>query len=290
MASSADAQWLDWYQQFDHEQGANKRKEWYSDSTQAYRWARPRYPDALVEKVIGQAHLEAQSKLFEIGCGPGIATEAFAREGISIVAVEPSEAACKLARRATDQYANVKVINTTFEQYVLESPFAQQFDVVLAATSFHWVSAEVACAQSAAALKPTGSLILLWATPPQPSEEISDCLQPIYERYGLSELSEGQRRSHTYYQTNFEHFANTINNSGFFQPSNVSIEEHHTTYSIERYLALLTTLSPYIALEEETRESLLVELGEKLSEKLETGALKTTHWFGSQVAPVKTST
>jgi len=298
MNKKRDTKWLTWYQQFDAHHGLAKRKEWYSDSTMAYRWARPRYPDALIDRVLEQAHpsealasgvsdaLSAeQPSLLEVGCGPGIATESFAARDLSIVAIEPSAAACELARKSCRKYEAVTVIKSTFEQYELQ----QQYDAVLAATSFHWISPDVACSKAAAALKPNGSLILLWATPPQPSAELSESLQSIYDRHNLSELSEGQLRSHTYYQQNFDQLAEIVNGSGFFESSGVTIETHHSTYSIEKYLALLSTLSPYIAIESQLREELFVALGDRLAQTLETGALETTHWFASQVAPLKAS-
>ncbi|MEM6448694.1 MAG: class I SAM-dependent methyltransferase [Cyanobacteria bacterium P01_D01_bin.105] len=289
MAPSADNKWLTWYAQFNENHGFQRRQEWYSDSTMAYRWARPRYPDKLITQVLDQAHLSKQSSLLEIGCGPGIATAALAEKGLRIVAIEPSNAACELARKSCRNYNSITIVNSTFEQYDLNQPTQQQYDAVLAATSFHWISPDVACSKSAAALKPGGSLILLWATPPQPSAELSDYLQPVYDRHNLSGLSEGQRRSGAYYKGNFDHLANTINQSGFFQPSNIDIETCHSTYSIEKYLALLSTLSPYIAVEEQRREHLLSALGARLADALDTGSLETTHWFGAQVALLQAS-
>ena len=294
MQESTDEKWVSWYQSFDENYGAEQRQTWYSQAATAYRWARPQYPDALIEKVWRQANLSEQSSMLEIGCGPGIATAAFAAKGLSIVAVEPSSAACELARKSCREgdSANtmqrpsqrVTVINSSFEDY----PLAQQkFDAVLAATSFHWVSPEIACQKSAAALKPSGSLILLWATPPQPSEEICQYLSPVYERYGLSELGKEQYRPQAHYQSSFEVFANTISESGFFHLTTVDMQQHQSIYSIEKYLALLSTLSHYIALEEQLQNDLLIAIGERLAEKLETGALTTTHWFANQVAPLK---
>ncbi len=214
--------------------------------------------------------------MLEIGCGPGIATAAFAAKGLSIVAVEPSSAACELARKSCRESdsANtqrpsqrITIINSTFEDYPLTH---QKFDAVLAATSFHWISPEVACEKSAAALKPGGSLILLWATPPQPSEEVCQYLSPVYEQYGLSGLGKEQHRPQEHYQSSFEIFAKAVNESGFFQPTSVDIQKHQSiysiekySYSIEKYLALLSTLSHYIALEEQLRNDLFVTMGER---------------------------
>ena len=293
MPESTDEKWVSWYQSFNENYGSEQRQTWYSEAATAYRWARPQYPDALIEKVWQQANLSEQSSMLEIGCGPGIATAAFAAKGLSIVAIDPSSAACELARKSCQKSdtANpekpsqrVTIINSTFEDYPLAH---QKFDAVLAATSFHWIPPEVACQKSAAALKPNGSLILLWATPPQPSEEICQYLSPVYEQYGLSALGKEQHRTQDHYQRSFEIFAKAVNESGCFQPTSVDMQKHQSIYSIEKYLALLSTLSHYIALEEQLRNDLFIAIGERLAERLETGALTTTHWFADQVAPLK---
>jgi SAM-dependent methyltransferase len=293
--NQTENQWHDWYASFDDTHGSEQRQDWYSQAATAYRWARPKYPQDLVDKVFTQAGLSPQSSLLEIGCGPGIATAAFAEKGLSIVAIEPSPVACGLAHQGCRNNSKVMIINSTFENYELAP---QSFDAVLAATSFHWIAPEIACQKSAAALKPGGALILLWATPPQPSEEICQYLRPIYEHYCLDKLGEEQCRTEDYYRDNFELFAAIVNQSGYFQASAeqtavnqnaVAMEKHETLYSIEKYLALLSTLSPYIALEESVQNDLLADLGDRLAEELETGALHLTHWFASQVAPLKTS-
>ncbi|EDX85087.1 Cyclopropane-fatty-acyl-phospholipid synthase superfamily [Synechococcus sp. PCC 7335] len=281
--SEAKTSWYEWYQSFDQTHSPEARQQWYSDSTQAYRWARPSYPDSLVDQVIQKAGLSPDSSVLEIGCGPGIATASFAARGLAMQSVEPSAAACELARQACQAYPQVAIANSTFESFDLEN---QQFDAVLAATSFHWVSPEVACQKSAAALKPGGSLILLWATPPQPDEELRRYLQPVYEQYQLAERIRYQWQGQDYYHTNFDHFAQIVGKSGWFERTEVAIEQHQSSYSVEKYLALLTTLSDYIALDEQTRSRLLADLSTRLKER-QIDDLSLMHWFGWQVAPLK---
>ncbi|MEL6814635.1 MAG: class I SAM-dependent methyltransferase [Cyanobacteria bacterium J06598_3] len=282
--------WQTWYESFDETYSPEKRRQWYSSAAKAYRWARPRYPDALIDSVLRQAGLvnaseaSATGSILEIGCGPGIATEALVQRGLRVQAVEPSPVACELARESCKAYEPVHVHNSTFEDYPLAG---QTFDAVLAATSFHWVSPAVACKKSAAALNPGGSLILLWATPPQPSEAICQYLQTVYDRFGLSELGHNQHRTQAYYQHNFKAFAHTVADSGLFPLTAVEVQTHHSPHSIEKYLALLSTLSDYIALDEWVRVELLDALGQHLTAWLEReGAVEEmslTHWFAAQV-------
>ncbi len=197
--------------------------------------------------------------------------------------VEPSPAACELARQACESFDSVTVNNATFEDFDLNN---KQYDAVLAATSFHWVSPAVACKKSAAALKPGGSLILLWATPPQPDEALCQALQPIYQQYPEAAEIRYQWRQQPYYQANFEKFAKTISASEWFEPATVAIETHHSTYSIEKYLALLSTLSDYIALPAQTQKDLMAALAMRLKEEKGTEPLALTHWFAAQVSPL----
>lgn len=280
--------WYSWCQQFDQTYGSQQRYEWYSQVASAYRHARPRYPQSILNTVVEQAHLTASSHLLELGCGPGIATADLAPKGFNIQAVEPSLAACELARQACKAYEKVAIAHSTFEDWPLP---AQKFDAVLAATSFHWISPEIACKKSAAALKPNGSLILLWATPPQPNADILDAIQPVYEQHNLSDLGKEQHRSQTHYQQSFETFATTIGNSGWFEMTPVDFTVHHSRYSIAKYIALLSTLSSYIALDPDTRSNLFTAIAQTLANQLtdETTELETTHYFAHQVAPMKSS-
>ena len=90
--------WYNWYQEFDQTHTPEQRRQWYSNAAQAYRQARPRYPLSILQTVTRQANLTSTSHLLELGCGPGIATADLAPQGFAIQAIEPSPAACELAR------------------------------------------------------------------------------------------------------------------------------------------------------------------------------------------------
>ncbi|MEL6159534.1 MAG: class I SAM-dependent methyltransferase [Cyanobacteria bacterium J06623_5] len=278
-----DNSWYSWYKTFDRTHQPGTRQQWYNAVAPTYLWARAHYPDEIVDRTVAKADLSAGDSLLEIGCGPGIATAPFAARRLVMTCVEPSPAACELAQKVGCDRGQVKVINATFEAYDLAG---QQFDAVLAATSFHWVSPEIACKKSAAALKPRGNLILLWSTPPQLNKEICDGLQSVYAQYGLADLGEKQWRSQTYYQENFEMFAETVTASGYFASTSVDITQYQGSYSLEKYLALLSTLSDYIALADETRAALMQSIAQRLRQHQSNEAFAVTHWIASQVAPL----
>ena len=257
-------------------QSLESKKNWYSQVAIAYDKSRPRYPSQLIDEIIKKAQLKPNSFILEIGCGPGIATTQLAERGFSIVSIEPSAESADLAKARCQNYSQVEILNTTFEEWNLQP---ETFDAVVATTSFHWLDRNLATKKSAAALKANGFLILLWNTPPQPSKEIYDSfLKEIYQTYapnliGYEELSR--------YQEHLDQFGEQLINSGDFENLSTGQFVKELSYSVDDYIMLLSTLSPYIRLEEKDRNNLLRALKESLQhhvgDSLNTHYLSTFH-------------
>lgn len=111
-----------------------QRKNWYSPAAEAYNKARPCYPQELIHQVVELAQLSTDSKILEVGCGPGTATVDIAQLGCSIICLEPNPDFFRLAQHNCQLYSNVEIQNISFEEWELK-PF--EFDAILAASSFH---------------------------------------------------------------------------------------------------------------------------------------------------------
>ena len=122
------------YKNYRDDYSLEQRKNWYSKVADAYNRTRPRYPQELINRTVELAKLSENTEILEIGCGPGTATTEFAKLGFSMTCLEPSKESCNLARQNCAEFANVEIINTTFEEWELQP---NRFDTVLAATSFH---------------------------------------------------------------------------------------------------------------------------------------------------------
>lgn len=236
------------------------KSSWYGNVTQAYDRTRPRYPVRLLEKMMEITGLQPKNKVLEIGAGPGIATIELAKLGLEVVALEPNLSACELARAKCDEYSQVKLVNTTFEAWDLQE---QKFDAIVATTSFHWIEPEVRIQKTASALKRVGYLVLLWNTPPQPSDRILESLKSIYQIYTPKLTPPESIQNH---QQSIGKFAAEMMDSGYYQDVISESLISQVTYSIDDYLTLLTTLSPYIGLSEELRKDLLAALKTKLQQ------------------------
>lgn len=238
------------------------RKNWFSPIADLYDQARPRYPQALIRHTINTTQLSPQSNLLEIGCGSGIATVAFAPLGCSIVGLEPSEPLYQLACDRCKPYPNVRLLNTSFEEWNLEP---DNFDAVLAANAFHWIPSEIAHVKSAAALRDRGFLILLWNMTPEPQHDVYQLLNEVYQEFAPS-LSryEGPRTQ----EEILRGFMRDTIDSGLFTHFASEQLSSETTYSVDDYLMLLSTFSQYRRLESPIREALFAGLRETIKTQL----------------------
>jgi hypothetical protein len=66
--NSLKEQLKDWYGK-----DLGQRSNWYSPAAEAYNKVRPPYPQILVDQVVELAQISANNRIFEVGCGPGIA-------------------------------------------------------------------------------------------------------------------------------------------------------------------------------------------------------------------------
>lgn len=237
-----------------------ERKSWYSPSAEAYNKTRPRYAQILLDRVAEVAKLSANSQILEVGCGPGTATVGFARLGCSMLCLEPNPDFYYLACENCQSYPKLEICNTSFEEWQLQP---QQFDAVLAATSFHWISPEVSYRKASAALKEGGYLILLWNMELEPEEEIGQVFRPVYQEFAPSiEPYEGKQTQ----QEHLQLFGEMVIDSGQFKDLVSEQFSFQVTYSANDYLMLLSTYSPYLKLEPRSRERLFAGLKEKIEQ------------------------
>jgi SAM-dependent methyltransferase len=127
----------------------NRLRLTFGEDAERYERARPGYPSQLFDDL---ADLSAGTRVLEIGCGTGQATTALAERGFDVTAVELSPALAAVAQR---KLPSVRIDVAAFEEWPLPP---EPFDVVFAATTWHWLDPAVRVAKAAAALHPGGAL------------------------------------------------------------------------------------------------------------------------------------
>jgi SAM-dependent methyltransferase len=238
------------------------RKAWYSPVAEAYQATRPSYPSELVGMAVSEAKLSSSSRILEIGCGPGTATVAFAQLGCPMVCLEPNPDFWAMARMNCQPYPSVQVINQSFEEW---DPEPEAFDAVLAASSIHWIPAEIGYAKASHALIKDGFLILLWNKEPQPSAALQAALAEVYQRHAPAL---GRTEDRATQERILSGLGQMMLDSGRFHNLVTATVECSLTYTPDQTIALLGTYSPYLKLDPLSRSALfaglrqcLVELG-----------------------------
>ncbi|WP_420032461.1 class I SAM-dependent methyltransferase [Streptomyces sp. cg28] len=130
----------------------------FTEAAEVYDRARPGYPPQVFDDLAALAGAGPGCRVLEIGCGTGLATVPLAERGCRIVAVELGAELAAVARRNLAGHSGTTVEVAAFEDWPLPP---EPFDLVLAATSFHWIDPAVRVAKSAAALRPGGLLATL---------------------------------------------------------------------------------------------------------------------------------
>ncbi|MGJ5676500.1 MAG: class I SAM-dependent methyltransferase [Nostochopsis sp.] len=238
-----------------------ERKNWYSPAAEAYNQARPHYPQDLIRQVVDIVQLSSTSKILEVGCGPATATVVFAQLGCSMLCLEPNSDFYKLAQQNCQEYPNVEIQNISFEEWNLEP---ENFDAVLAASSFHWIPSEVGYPKAANALKQNGYLILLWNKELQPSYQVYQRLSEVYQIYAPS-LDRYENRETQ--EDILRQLGEMITDSGQFQDLVAGNVESEVTYTTDEYLTLLNTYSPYLELEPQSKEALFAGLRKRIDDE-----------------------
>ena len=147
----------------------------------AYDRYRPGYAPEAIETLVELSKARAGADVLEIGPGTGKLTVPLAERGFRITAIEPGARMANLLARRVARFPDVRIVRSTFEEAPIEPA---SFDLVVAATAFHWVDPDRRYDLAAAALRPGGALGLIRndhvAAPS--NEAYTNGVRPIYER------------------------------------------------------------------------------------------------------------
>ena len=238
------------------------RRNLFTDDVASYEDGRPGYPDEVFALLADVCGLGPGAQVLEIGPGTGQATGAILERGAEVTAVELGAG---MAARLREKFSGrrLSVIEGAFEEVELAP---SSFDLVVAATSFHWVPPEVAVPRAADLLRPGGWLAVWWnyfGDPARP-DPFHHALTPILRRVApelLDEASAGNAGAgHHPHALDVGARSADIERTGRFGPvrhEKISWTGRHTAKQIRTMFA---SFSPWLALDPERRASTLDEL------------------------------
>lgn len=218
----------------------------FDEVAEAYDAVRPAYPAELVE-AIGTVLEGTQGRILEIGCGTGQATLPFARQGYPITALEPGPKLARIAAKNLAAFPQADVQSSTFEDWVAA---AGQYDLVMSATAFHWVSPEVRYAKSAEALAANGWFALFWNIEADDDSELGQQIQAVYDEHMPPNPAHPYATHHPAgrRKQKVSRWQDEINQSHLFGDVDVKQFSWQAWYPTSQYLKLLETYSDHRAL------------------------------------------
>jgi SAM-dependent methyltransferase len=224
-----------------------------------YKAARPDYPEALIEDVVSYAELKPNDKILEVGCGAGQATKSFAKRSFPIVAIDPGPEMLRNARESLAGFGNVKFLEATFEAWPAKQ---EEFRLIIAAQSWHWVSPEVRFVKAAEVLSPDGSLAIFGHVPVGLPAPLLAQFKEIYLRH----TGKWGPPPEAWYLPDGP-FRGWFDESGLFGPV-----DHHSypwkwRHSTSSYVGFLRTKSEIRMLEHPRREAMLDEIAEAIDDQ-----------------------
>ncbi|UNZ16133.1 class I SAM-dependent methyltransferase [Streptomyces sp. 891-h] len=135
-----------------------------------YDRARPRYPDAMVNRIVTAA---PGTDVLDVGCGTGIVARQLHAAGCRVTGVEPDTRMAAWARQH-----GLRVDVAKFEDW---DPAGRSFDAVVAGQTWHWVDPAAGAAKAAEVLRPDGRLAVFWNVD-QPPPELAEAFSEVHRR------------------------------------------------------------------------------------------------------------
>lgn len=136
-------------------------REIFNEDPELYDRVRPGYPDELFDDLVRLGGLTAGSRVLEIGPGTGQATAQLLERGLRVTGIELGAGLAAVARRRLERFGSrLEIVRARFEDWPLPR---QEFDAVVAFTSFHWLDPDVRIHRAADALRP-GAVLATVAT------------------------------------------------------------------------------------------------------------------------------
>jgi len=126
-----------------------------------YDRARPPYPAALVDDLAALTGLGSGTRVLEIGPGTGHLSVPLAERGAALLGVELGARLAEIARRRLAPFPDAEIVVADFDRWA--APPAA-FDLVVAATAFHWLAPATRVARCVEALRPGGALAVVHVT------------------------------------------------------------------------------------------------------------------------------
>jgi SAM-dependent methyltransferase len=240
----------------------------FNDVPELYDRVRPRYPDELFADLLTITGIDENGSVLEVGCGTGQATRSLAGLGCSVTAVEPGAEMAALARQRIATFGNVDVETSTFEEW---DDRGRRFDVLAAASAWHWVDPSTGWQRAHDVLRPGGWMALLGHVvvrhPGEP--EVYAETADLHERFSPGNPGWGHPPLQDDVRATDEGWGQVEDPGGLFGPPIVRWYPTVQWFDGNGFADLQRSTSLYRRLDRDVREPLLDAIAERIRTRMD---------------------
>lgn len=234
---------------------AREVAESFGPEAERYDRARPRYPDALIDRI---AAASPGRDVLDVGCGTGISSRQLQAAGCQVLGIDADPQMAAFARRR-----GLAAEVARFEDW---DPAGRTFDAVVAGMAWHWVDPVAGAAKAAQVLRPGGRLAVFWYVF-QPPPALGEAFDKTYRSVlppGSPFASTGTMPGLDAYSALFNKAADGIRKSGAFtdpEPWQHWRYDWDQRYTRDEWLDLVPTSGGHSKFPPAARRELLAGIG-----------------------------
>jgi SAM-dependent methyltransferase len=246
-----------------------ERRTHFDEIIVNYDRIRPDYPTTLFEDIIKYTGFKFGIQAIEIGAGTGKATASFLKAGYKVTAVEIG---ANMADFLLNRFNGCNGLNVVIDSFENASLDENSFDLIYAASAFHWVDAKIGCPKAFRLLKNGGVIALFRYNEMSAHEEnLNKEIKGLYEKYYYTHYTskhwhpqrktkaELEKPSRIFVDFGFE----SLQQYGFVDVS-MKFYDFTRSYNADEYIMWLDTMADCRGLPETNKTALYAKIKEAI--------------------------
>ncbi len=223
--------------------------ESFGTDADRYDRARPRYPDALIERIVAAS---PGPDVLDVGIGTGIVARQLRAAGCTVLGVDVDARMAEHARRL-----GFDVEVATFEEW---DSADRTFDAVVAGQTWHWIEPVAGAAKAAQVLRPGGRLAVFWNVF-LASGDVARAFSGVYSRLSDLPFNPWARPALESYSVIFAKAAEGMASAGpFGEPERWRVDWERT-YTRDEWLDQVPSFGGHTQLSPDRLTELLAAIG-----------------------------
>jgi len=235
----------------------------FDDIVEDYDKIRWDYPIELINDIVNYSNLKDSKNAIEIGPGTGKATTPFLNAGFNITGIELGKNMVTFLKRKFGSNKNFFIINEAFENVSLSENY---YDLIYAASVFHWIDSKIGCPKVFKLLKNNGTFALFRNNAKLEKGKLFDEIQTVYDKY----YYKSHKRFNGITKNDLNENSGILSGFGFedmklygFKDIFKKLYDSIQIYNANEYIALLNTYSDHRILPDDDRELLYYGIEKK---------------------------